>query len=182
MAFDYKSYLRANVKNAEPGYSPEVWMAPLSEFLVLQEPVLPGVAAGDTVRITQAHTFAAGKGFVRFECAPDSVTGDGTLIGPKGAKRTRFNPQIILQGDSPEQLEMIKAMANENMIVILKDATCPGGQLVQFGCDCTPVNVNEGQFTSSNTGDDQGQKAWTLTLQANCKYFYDAAVTEKTVA
>jgi len=164
-----------------PGYLNEIWVAPKSDFTLLQEPVLSGTpAAGESVTISTAHTFPVGKGFIKLACAPDSVEANGTMVGPKGAKRVKWQPKFTVQGDSPALLEQMKALLNEDLIVIFKDATCPGGPLIQFGCDCTPVNASEGEFTSSNTGADDGQKAWVITTDANCKYFYDAVIAEKT--
>lgn len=182
MAFNYQPYARGDIKNQYPGYLNEVWIAPKSAFLILQEPVLPGVAAGDTVRITQAHTFPVDQGFVKIACQPDSVQANATVVGPKGAKRFKHAPSFAVQGDDPVLLEMMKELVKEDLIVIFKDATCPGGQLVQYGCSCMAANVSEGEFTSSNTGEDDGQKAYTLTLDVNCKYFYDATITEKPAA
>lgn len=182
MAFNYKSRTRTDVKNAKPGYNNIIWLAPRSAFLELQEPVLPGVAAGDTVTIKTAHTFGVGEGFIQLYCQPDSVEANATLVGPKGAKRLKHQPKFNVQGDDPVLLEMMNALINEDLILIFKDANCPGGQLVQYGCDCQPVNVSEGEFTSSNTGADDGQKAWVITAAASCKYFYDSTITEKPAA
>lgn len=183
MAYNYKAYTRADVKNEYPGYLNNAWIAPRSAFTLLQEPDPgPTPAQGDTVIIATAHTFPVGEGFVPIYCAPDSVEGNGTLIGPKGSKRTKWQPKIIIPGDSPALLEQVKAMMNDDVIIIFKDATCPGSQLIQFGCDCSPSNVSEGQFTSSNTGADDGRKAWELTFDAYCKYFYDATIAIKPAA
>ncbi len=183
MAYNYKAYGEDNVKNNFPGYSNEAWIAPRSAFLLLQEPN-PGAtpAQGATVVITVAHTFPEDEGFVKVYCAPDSVEAPGSFVGPKGSKRPKFQPKIVIPGDSPELFEQVKAMANEDLIIITKDANCPGGQLIQFGCDCAGSNMSEGTFDSSNTGTDDGFKGWTLTFDSYCKYFYNATITEKPAA
>lgn len=182
MAFNYQAYTKADVKNVHPGYDDAIYVAPRSAFLVLQEPVLPGAAPGDTVRITTAHTFGPTEGFIKIILQPDSAQANATLVGPKGAKRLKHAPQFSIQGDSAKLLEMIINLVNEDLILIYKDANCPGGQLIQYGCSCKPVQISEGEFTSSNTGEDDGQKAYVLTADASCKYFYDSTITEKPAA
>lgn len=180
--YNYRNYLKPDQKNIDPGYSNTVWVAPLSWFAILQEPVLPGVAAGDTVTIKLAHTFTVGKGFLKFRCAPDSTGGDGSFVGIPGALRPKFDPTMTLLGDSPELFEQLKEIANEDLIILMKNATCPEGQVIQFGCDCSPCSLRTAPFTSGKTNEDQGAKKWELTFNAPCKYFYTAAITELPVA
>ncbi|SKD10099.1 hypothetical protein SAMN05660461_5999 [Chitinophaga ginsengisegetis] len=179
----YISITRADVKNTMPGYTNQAWLAPKSAFTLLQEPApAAGAALGEEVTIKVAHTFPVGEGFIQVYCAPKSVEAPATLIGADGSKRFKWEPKILLLGDSAALLAQILLLANDDLILLLKDATCPGGQILQFGCSCTPSQVSAGTFTSSNTGDETGQKGYALTLTSYCKYFYNSTIAEKPAA
>ena len=180
----YKSFTRADLLlNNQPGYTNQAWLAPKSAFTILQEPApAAGAALGEAVTISTAHTFPVGEGFIQVYCAPKSVEGPGTIIGADGSKRFKWEPKILLLGDGPELLEQILMLINDDLVLLLKDATCPGNQILQFGCSCNPSQVSAGGFASSNTGDETGQKGYTLTLTSYCKYFYNSTIAEKPAA
>lgn len=180
MSYPYKKYAKSDVKNQYPGYTNKGWLAPVSAFTILQEPA-SGVnpAPGDSVIITQAHTFPEQEGFVQIHFAPNSVEAPASWVGPIGAKRAKWQPKVLIPGDTPYLQELVQQLANEDVVLILPDSNCPGGQLMQFGCSCTPANVSDAKFSSGNTGDESGQKAFELTFDSYCRYFYNATIVEK---
>ena len=178
--YNYRSYGRSDVKNTEPGYAGYLWLAPVDAFLILQEPA-PGVtpAQGDTLKIITSHTFSEDEGFIKIYLAPETLEAPGEMVGPKGAKRLKYSIKGFIPGESPALLEQVLKLINEDLIAIGKDANCPGGQLIQWGCDCSPVNVSAGTFAAANKASADTQKGYEVTLEAWCKYYYSGTITEK---
>jgi hypothetical protein len=182
MASKYKSYAFEDVTNRYPGYTNTIWIAPKSAFTLLQEPAGPFAALGDEVIVKTAHTFPAGEGFIKVYCAPHSVEGNGTAVGALGAKRFKWQLKIFIPGDSPLLQATVQLLLNDDVIAISKDANCPGGQLLQYGCSCTPGQSSAGAFQGSNSGDESGRKGYELTLDSYCRYFYNSTIAEKPAA
>lgn len=172
----YKNYKKP--VGAKPGYSPNAFIAPLSWFAEIQEPVAstPTQLVGDKFTIATSHTFLEDKGAIAVYCAPKSVEGAGEIVGEQLAKRFRWTPKIIIPGDSAALLELIDGVLNEPVLLFLKGAECGTTGYIQFGCDCDPAVFDAGSFASGTSA--EGRKQYELTMEAFCKFFYNGTITE----
>lgn len=176
----YKNQKSSDIKNAAPGYSPNAFITPLSFLDVIAEPVISATPViGERVTIGTSHTYVAGKGSIAVYCPPNTVEGDGDMVGELLAHRFQWKPKIIIPGDSPELLDMVLSLINESFLLHVQDsANCLNGvhQFIQIGCDCDPCLVDTNSFKSGTTG--TGRKQYEFVMSAYCKFFYNGVLTE----
>lgn len=160
-----------------PGYT-KAWINLKADFTTLQEPAASDPPAlGDSVSIATDHVWASGKGPLPILINPDTLEAPGESSGEIGTQRIVWRPSILVLGDSKETLEMVLNWLNEELVVFVNDG-CPGGQILQFGCDCYPAKVEKNTFVSGTTL--SGQKGYTMTIRSMCKYFYSGAFVPRT--
>lgn len=175
----YKNYKSGDVKNAEPGYSSNAFLTPISHLTTIQGPVVSDPAVlGESVTIGTSHVYADGKGSIAIYCPPKTVEGDGEMIGEDLAKNFQWKPKVIIAGDGPELLEMVLNLIKESFLLHVEDAKkCQnGGGFIQFGSKCTPCIVAAGSFKSGTLAN--GRKQYEFELEAYDKYFYNGTITE----
>lgn len=135
---------RNKAKNV--GISANLYIAPVDLFQVIQKPAVlvgAGVSLGDEATIVTAHTFKTAtpaNGFVKIPLV--GINNGKFEIKTEGefpAEKIVSSFEGIAVGLSAEQLEMIKRLKGQNMIVLLEDAECENGKVYQLGCDCKPV-------------------------------------------
>lgn len=173
----YKNYKSGDVKNAEPGYSPNAFLTPMSHLDDVKQPVVSATPVlGEKKTIATSHTYATGKKSIEMYCVPKTIEGDGEMVGETLGKRFRWTPKLIIAGDGPEFLEMMENLLNESFLLHIEDGKkCEnGGGFVQFGSKCTPCTIVEGSFKSGTLGD--GRKQFEFSIEAFDKFFYNGAL------
>jgi hypothetical protein len=176
MASKYFKRGKDKIKNNETGYTNKLWLSSLDAFLALAEPTAPFTTPGASKTITEDHTFTSPAGFFELLCAQDSVDGPAETAGEIGSKKPIYTVTGFLPGDGADIQEMVEELLNDNIIVLVKDATCPDGKVVQLGCDCKPARVDAAAFTSGTTATD-GRKGWMLTIKSACRWWYEGTIT-----
>ena len=174
---NFFNYTREKVKNQKSGYRNRAWLAVVSTMTTISEP-LPGSFGADAKTALTDHVFATGKGFMEVYCLPKSVEAPAESAGDTGAKHLNWKPKFFIPGDSPELQALVEeGLLNEDLVLLVEDATCPDGGVRQFGCDCTPLNVSDLKFESGNTGD--GKKGWAVETETSCRYFYMGTILKQ---
>lgn len=175
MAVLYKNIKKPDITNAEPGYSPNAFLIPVSWIQTHAEPV--GTAAvGNSKTIDDSHVLVTNKGAIAVYCVPKTTEGNGELVGESLARKYAWKPKIIIPGDNPVVNETVENLVNETFILLVKDAKCQTTQYIQFGCDCDPCEVETSTFTSGTAG--AGRKQYELNMLTYCKFFYNGTITE----
>jgi len=173
----YKSMVSADATLKEPGYQ-KAFISLLADFTLLNEPVTDGTPAiGEAYKIDASHTWAPLKG--PFEVLVDNKTLEvtGETTGAAGSLRISYAPKIFIKGDGPTVLEIVNNLVNEQLVLFVQDG-CGNAQYLQFGCDCSPVEVAKVAF-QSGTLKGSTAKGYELTLDATCKYFYNGTITKR---
>lgn len=171
---NYFNQSRSTVLHDTPGLSQKIWVAPLSWFLLLQDP------GADGVTIATDHTFDTttlpDAGFVQLYALPKSSEQNGETSGDPGALNLNWKVAGFLPGDDAASQVMMKALKNEDLIVITEDAECPGGARYQFGCMRVPANISSMKPASGKRG--EGSKGWAIEIEATERFIYSGVVTE----
>lgn len=180
MANLYKSFNSADAaKNREGGYTAKIWVAPVGDFLSLKEPVVGETPAlGDTKKITTAHTFGSGNGFVALTCRKDSVKVTAASVGEAGAKQFEWTLTAIITGDSAQHIEQLEGFLNDELVLLAKDQTVPGPtEYSQLGDGSVQPEITV-EFDSQDTA--TGAKFYRLTAKIRGhRYFYSGTVSLK---
>ena len=169
----YKNYKQKDITNPFPGYSDEGFITPL-DFVDVFPPTLGNAAMGNKNIINTDIVYKEGFGSIQIYFAPDSVEGDGELVGEKLAKRFQWKPKVIIVGEGPIVQELAENIMNTRFLLHVRTGECEGDQFVQFGSKCTPCTVVEGSFKSGNLAG--GRKQYEFTLETYKKYFYNGVI------
>jgi hypothetical protein len=175
----YKNRKADAIKNTRPGYSVKAWLLPV-DWVTTFADVVGNAAQGDRKTITDSHITAVGKGAIACYAQPKSIEAPGKLVGANGGKSYLWSPKIVLEGDDAATLDMLDGLVNKKFLLFVEDAAnCANGvtEFVQFGCDCDPATVADGDFTSGTVGSDSS-KVYSLTFESFCKFFYSGTITE----
>lgn len=146
-------------KAGEPGMGADLYIALLDDFNVLQSPSTLETFAGETATIVDTHSFkqpvpavpGLTVGFLRI---PLTATKSGNYStkqeGEFPAQMTvsEFSGRAV--GLDAAQIEWLKKVKGQHVIVIVKEADCKGGKMYQIGCDCKPVESLNFEFSSEN--------------------------------
>lgn len=172
----YKNYKAGNVQHAIPGYSVRGWIIPLAWIDTF--PVVVGNAvAGNRKTVDANFVLKAGKAAIEVYFAKDSVSGDGEYTGEELARRNRWIPKGSIPGDTPELLDMVEGLINDNFILLVEDAnSCADGsnQLILFGSICDPVTVIGGGFKSGTL--KSGRKQHDMEFETYSKLFFNGVL------
>lgn len=173
----YKSMVSADAPLKEPGYN-KAYISLLSDFTTLNEPT-PGQtpAVGDAYKIDTAHTWAVGKGPIEVLVDNRTLEVTGQTTGAIGSLRMNYAPKIFIKGDGPAILEMVNNFLNEELVLFVQDG-CGHAQFLQFGCDCSPAEIDKASF-ASGTLKGSNAKGYEFTLDVMCKYFYNGTITKR---
>lgn len=168
----YAPYLVGLATLSEGGYKNNAYLA-LPAWITTEAVPTLSAAMGDNYKIVGNHVFASGKGGLPVYCFPKTGESGGELVGDQGAKKTKFSPKIFIQGDNAASLELIHNIKNQGVILWMEKPGCPG-QLVQFGCKCTPAVVEAASNPSGTT--DSGKAGWEVTFESYEKYFFNGVL------
>ncbi len=164
-----------NPEFASGGYKNVFLFAARADFLVLSPAVTPVVDPEDALTIAAAHTFTNPKGFTEWACRTHSVTFKSATVGEEGAQELEHTVEFEVIGDSASNQAQMQTILNDDIIALLKDADCVGGQYIQLGNDCvTPIFKVE--FDGKTT--KEGKKIYKVTATCKKKYWYSYAVTK----
>lgn len=152
--------------------------APRSWFNVLQEAPDTGTVAGETKIITATHTFTAGKGFVDITLYRDGSEGEGDFKGDPGFNVPEYTYKGLIVGDHAEVTELVEEIANQGLIVLIKDPKCASTRHIQLGCKCDPAIMTAGKFTTGQRL-GSGKKGYMISFTSPCKFDYTGTVTMK---
>jgi hypothetical protein len=177
MATNFAHYRKGDIKNVKPGYKNEVYFSASSAFTKIAEPLLAGIGAAKHT-ITEDHTFALGGGFFVGYLLKKKNTASAEMKGDAGAAYLLFKATLVIPGDGPVLQSLIEELINEDLIILQKDANCPEGAVVQYGCDCGGSSVTSVKFDAGTLGGDSG-KAWTIEIEATCRDFYEGTIPIK---
>lgn len=180
MAYNFTAINNAVVGAAstKPGHSDVVFFSPIDEFATI---AVPGTYTnpGDKKKITTAHTFGVGDGFVRIKCKPGSVREEGsTVIGEKGGLVPNHVFTMIVKGHSAVIEEILEEALNIEAIWIFNSPECGVNEYVQLGSSCSPAQLT-GYEVRSGSRQEGGVREYQITLESFDKYWYSGALTEK---
>lgn len=174
---NYAAIAKDQETNKDGGYQNSIWFAPISTFLSVAKPAANPAAVGDTLKITDAHTFTAPAGFYPWRAKKHSVTIDGTPVGDPGSMNITWKLTAIILGDSASTQEQMQNMLNDDILYLVKDQNCEDGTYVQLGDECLTPEVQV-TFTGNTTA--QGYKEYKIEASVKGKkFFYSGAVTDQ---
>lgn len=150
-------------KAGEPGMGADLYIALLEDFDQLKSPSSLETFEGETATIIDTHTFKPWSGpvppggptkVVGFLRIPLTATKSGNYStkqeGEFPAQMTVSEFQGRAVGLDASQIEWLKKIKGQHVIVIVKEADCKGGKMYQIGCDCKPVESLNFEFSSEN--------------------------------
>lgn len=180
MAFNFGHIKAADVAAADkkPGHSDIVLMALMADFTVIAGSIDPPVNPGDSKKITDAHTFPVGKGFVELQCKSKAIEPGGDSQGEAGGQVVNYKYKVIVKGDSAVILEWIEQVLNEDTIWLFNDPQCGVDKYVQVGSKCNPANISGFAHRGGSRGAG-GFKEYEFIVESADKFFYSGAVTKK---
>lgn len=164
-------------KTSSPGIGSTVWLGPLSSFDTIAGLNTTGTNPGDSVTITDDHTFLTGKGFIEMYSTQEFSDLTGESKGEADSKTMGWNLKVWHPGSYEEASEFVKnALTEEGFICLVKDADCSTGKVVQIGTHCTPAKPSP-KFESGTLGN--GKKGWEITFSADNPFmiFYKGDIT-----
>ena len=173
----YFNFKRTDVKNQEAGYRNIAYFAKVDQFTTIAAPD-PAALGSLSVTIATDHAFTGAvgtNGFYKAYCLPNKNDAPGESTGEEGAKTFVWKPKIFIPGDTPDVAAMVKALVNEDVILLLQDANCPNGGLRQYGNACYQAQVEKTTFTSGVTKSGT-TKGWEIEFSATSRAFYNGTV------
>lgn len=149
-----------------PGLGNEILLAAKSWFNVIATPPNPGVDPGDTVVITDNHTFLTSsphKGFVRMYTTPRSGEIKYTQVGDIDS----YGINGVLEAWSPGiNIVLFELMAEQDEFIVLqKDIDCDNVRYFQLGASCSPALKRDWEFASGKAG-GEGKKGTTIKFDS----------------
>jgi hypothetical protein len=180
VAFNFSNITAAVVGAADtkPGHSDIALFAPLDEFATIGTPAV-WAAAGDSKKITTAHTFGVGDGFAQLKAKPGRVREEGSnAVGEKGGLVPVYQFILTIKGQSAVIEEWLEEAMNLEGIWLFNSPECGVNAYVQLGSSCNPAEISA--YTSkSGSRNDGGVREYEITVQSSDKYWYSGAVTIK---
>lgn len=169
----------SNPKTYKGGYKDAAYFCPLADFDVVASTVVVPAAVGDTVKITDDHTFLGTNGFFNWETKQDSVKITSSSVGDAGSRLQRYKAEFSVIGDGEAIQEQIERLQNTKAIFLFKDSACLSNDYyVQFGDECDSPSISAEQDSATKA---EGSKVWKVTVEVTAaKYFYYGAVTQNT--
>ena len=166
-----KSYVRADAKLKESGYL-KFYLNLIDDFTTLQEPAALDVdsVTGDKFIITDAHVWTAGKTPMSFYIDPKKLTAPGETVGAKGSLSMNYTITVFAVGDGPVIQDLFESIKNEDCVGFTTDE-CPTSEILQYGCDCQPLNMVKGSF-QPGTLEGTDAKGWTFQMETRSRFFY----------
>lgn len=178
MPFDYEDFLGLEGASNKTGFSSEILAAPKSWFLSLKDTTAAPASPGDTVTIPTAHTFNTGKGFIKLQSTFDTQDLVGEAIGDNADSiGHKIDFMAFLPGLKPVIAEIVNALENDELILLIKDCNLAPGTYIQLGCTCDGVRAKASISGGKKSG---GAKGYSVTFTGYCSIlFYTSTVTLK---
>lgn len=173
MAYDFKKLGKSTSDNA-PGLKKRVLVAPRSTFTALAEPGGAGAVAGDTIVISDPHTFGASDGFIEMYTTLATAELTAELVGERDSRT--INPKVTAfhPGLYAEALEFGKMAKDEEWIVLVEQLDGSFIQLGQDGLEC------EITYSLGSGKVDGGSKGITFNIESFGDVFvYEGTITTK---
>lgn len=176
---NYKNIFKStNTKEYSGGYKNVFLFAPRRDFLSISRPPDNPPMLGDGVSITGAHAFDDPKGFLSYDAKQHSVTLKSATVGEDGAQELEHTAEFSILGDSATTQEQLQRILNDDIICLLKEASClENDSYVQLGDECVSP-VFKVEFDGKTT--KEGLKEYKISVVTKAKYFYSGAVVMST--
>ena len=156
--------------NQASGIAEVAFLCPVKDFDPaggIKSPVAPFTNPGDEITIAATHEVNTGKGFAKYQLAPQKNSLKIDTRGDIGLQGQNCEATIFLPGSYAQAHEQVKHLLNTPLIGLFKDANCPADLYYQFGCDCMGAYFT-GNFTTGTSKD--GVKGY------EAKIIYDSGV------
>lgn len=118
-------------ESAEPiaGLATRAWYAKHTDFATIvdtkrmedEDPLNVAASLEELMEITENHTFKPGKCFKTIDFIQETGEVKCKLIGSKGGKLFENEVTIELQGSSSKLLGFLRAIKNDNLIVLVEE-------------------------------------------------------------
>lgn len=180
MAYEFFKEDASAVKFGDnPGHSPVLLFAETKEFTVIAAAPSTGTVEGETVIITDDHTFPVGEGFKELTGYRDGIMIEGQASGDIGFQVEENVLKTFIVGDYAKLKEKVKNMKGKGFILLYRDPECNSLRLQQLGCKCDPaVLKNFKRMTGDKT--KGGKKGIELEFScAETPFDYEGLVTYK---
>lgn len=169
---DYSNISNSTQTGILAGYKNAFYFIKNDDVETWERPTIPGVAAGDTVKITDPHILKDTKATHQWDCKLYSVTHTSEAVGDPGAQQLLHKATVIIRGDNAATLEQMLAILNDNVTIFIKDADCINNNgYVQLGDDCNPVAISP-KFDGKTNSPNASNKEYTLEITSLTKLFY----------
>lgn len=174
----YKSIVRADATVLEVGYL-KAWVSLLTDFTSLEAPILttPTPVIGEAYTIGTSHTWTAGKEPLGFWVKKESLETPGESQGDPGFLTMMYKPKFMIKGDGPIIEEVVQNLKGEDLILFYQNLCDTEAKIIQFGCDCTPCEIEKVTALSGNLAG--GSRGFEITFRAYCKFFYNGTITTR---
>ena len=183
MGYNYKPMLKSGTEN-DPGLSDIVYYAPHNWFETFAEPANAGAAPGDSVIITDNHTFktpaevgltGTALGFIALYTTAGTQQLTMEPVGERDGRGQQWNLAMFHPGSYAEALEFARKITNDSCVILAQDIG--SGKWMQLGDKTRRVEISPA-FDSGTS--DSGRKGWTLTATVyKAAYQYDGQITER---
>jgi hypothetical protein len=178
MSFNFVNITPALISAADkkPGHSDVLYVCPIANFTAIAGAVNDGTP-GSTKLISATHTHPANKGFIKVQCKAKSIDPTADAQGEAGGQVPNFKYKVIIKGDSPEILEFVEQILNEDLIAIFNGPVCGVDNFTQLGSECSPAQISGFAFRGGSRSNG-GFKEYEFTIESSEKFFYEGTITE----
>lgn len=170
-----------NGEDNTPGLLGYVYFAPESWFTTIAKApkYSAGQAkAGDSVLITDTHTFKPGFGWLKIYITLDSNQLKGAIVGERDGRGLKITFEGFHPGNKPESLEFLNLVKNIGGIMLVPDAD---ETYLQVGAKGLPVELapdfDSARLSSGRRGSIVKGEAYATGMR-----IYTGDITEKPVA
>lgn len=140
--------------------------APIAYFTAISGPLAVPVAAADLVKITTAHTLAAGKVMHKVYSTLDKSKGDFETTGERDGRGLKPMFETFFPGEMPEELGTISQAMYDSHLVFVPLAN---GRVLQIGSADYPAEITFKYSTATLGG---GVKGVTVKVETFSPFMY----------
>ncbi|AWW32435.1 hypothetical protein DN752_21070 [Echinicola strongylocentroti] len=172
----FESLKKNKTRDNAPGLRKTMWLAERDWFMAdtgLAAPVAPFENPGDSLRISDTHTFETEFGFVPFHTTLATGELTGEMVGDRESRTN--NPNLVGKhpGLTAEIVEFFQQKKNGDWIVLVQTLE---GELIQLGEDGLECEVS---FSFGSGTVEGGYQGVTVTITNYGKlFFYEGDITE----
>ncbi|RSK45187.1 hypothetical protein [Hymenobacter rigui] len=158
-----------NGEDNTPGLLGYVLFAPEAWFTTIAKAPKYSAAqakAGDSVIITENHTFKTGLGWLKLYITLDSNQLKADIVGERDGRGLKVSFEGFHPGNKPQSLEFLNLVKNIGGIMLVPDAD---GTYIQVGAEGLPVeltpNFDSGKLSSGRRGSMVKGEAYATGLR-----------------